>query len=477
MKPKDRTDDGSEDLFRHRLENIINPRHELVRLAAAIDWERFDEAFSPLFSDIGQPALPTRLMVGLNILKYMHGLSDPQVSARWLENPYYQHFCGEIYFCHEAPFDRSSMTRWRQRLGEDKLAELIKESLATAQRTGALRLKDVRRVTVDTTVQPKNVAFPTDAKLLYTSMIRLGRECRRHGVKLRQSYVRVGRHALIKAQRYAHAKQFKRHRREVRFLNVRLGRVIRDIRRKTKGDAVQEAAFAEELSAAMRLRHQKKRQDGPKIYSLHAPETECIGKGKAHKPYEFGCKVSITTTNASAPGGMFVLHAKALHGNPYDGHTLGNVIEEVTDWIGTEPERIYVDKGYRGHNAPKPLRVFRSGQKRGVHGTIKKELRRRSAIEPVIGHLKAEHRADRNYLKGRDGDRINAVLAAAGYNFKRIAQWLKDLLCKILTAIIQTQYAVTSLKTGFFTRDFLYSIPIATQDCSTIRLLVEVFPV
>jgi IS5 family transposase len=436
MKPRLQVDEGSQDLFRSRLDSIINPRHELVRLATAIDWQRFDDAFAPLFSDVGNPALPTRLMVGLNILKYMHGLSDPEVWARWIENPYYQHFCGEIYFQHAAPFERSSMTRWRQRLGEDKLAELIKESLTVAMRTGALRPGDTRRVTVDTTVQPKNIAYPTDAKLLYVSIRRLGRLANRHGVVLRQSYVRVGKLALIKAQRYAHAKQFKRHRRQVKFLTVRLGRVIRDIQRKTDGDQTLHDAFAEELSMAIRLRLQKRRQVGRKLYSLHAPETECIGKGKAHKPYEFGVKVSITTTNARAAGGMFVLHAKALHGNPYDGHTLAGVIDELTQWIGARPERIYVDKGYRGHKVKAPFSVFRSGQRRGVTAQIKRELRRRSAVEPVIGQVKSEHRMGRNYLKGRDGDRINAVLAAAGYNFKRLAAWLRDYLRQLMAAIL-----------------------------------------
>jgi len=435
MRPRKPEDDGGEDLFRHRLENIINPRHELVRLAGVIDWDRFDKAFGERYGDKGRPALPTRLMVGLNILKYMEGLSDPEVCARWVENPYYQFFCGEIFFQYEAPFDRSSMTRWRQRLGEDKLTELIKGSLATAMRTGALKLKDVKRVTVDTTVQPKNIAFPTDAKLLYTSIVRLGALARASGVTLRQSYVRVGKRALIMAQRYAHAKQFKRHRKQVKFLRVRLGRIIRDIRRKIANNEALEAAFADELEMAVQLRLQKKRQEGRKLYSLHAPETECIGKGKAHKPYEFGCKVSITTTNAKSPGGMFVLHAKALHGNPYDGHTLRGVIEELTDWIGAPPERTYVDKGYVGHDAPNPRSVYRSGQKRGVHGQVEKELRRRSAVEPVIGHLKEEHRLDRNLLKGRQGDCINAVLAAAGYNFRRIAQWLRDLLRLILLTI------------------------------------------
>jgi len=435
MKPRRQHDDGSQDLFRSRLDNIIDPRHELVRLAAAIDWQRIDEAFEPLFGETGNPALPTRLMVGLQILKYMYALSDPEVTARWVENPYYQHFCGEIYFCHEAPFDRSSMTRWRQRLGGDKLGELIKESLAVAHRTGALQPKDVRRVTVDTTVQPKNIAFPTDAKLLYTSILRLGRLARRHGVTLRQSYVRVGKVALIKAQRYAHAKQFKRHRREVRFLTTRLGRVIRDIGRKIDGDAAREQVFGSELSQAIRLKTQKRRQVGPKIYSCHAPETECIGKGKAAKPYEFGCKVSITTTNGLAAGGMFVLHAKALHGNPFDGHTLRPVIEELTDWLGTRPERIYVDKGYAGHKLKAPFAIYRSGQKRGVTPQIKRELRRRSAIEPIIGHVKSEHRMDRNYLKGRQGDRINAVLAAAGFNFKQIAAWLSTIVTRWLVSL------------------------------------------
>ena len=203
MKPRKQQDPGGEGMFRARLEHIINPRHELVLLAEAIDWQRFDEAFAPLFADVGVPALPTRLMVGLQILKYMHGLSDPEVTAQWVENPYFQHFCGAVYFQHKAPFDRSSLTRWRQRIGDEKLSTLVQESLASAQRTGALRTKDVRRVTVDTTVQPKNITFPTDAKLLYASIVRLNRLARRHGVKLRQSYLRIGKLALIKSQRYA----------------------------------------------------------------------------------------------------------------------------------------------------------------------------------------------------------------------------------------------------------------------------------
>ncbi len=186
---------------------------------------------------------------------------------------------------------------------------------------------------------------------------------------------------------------------------------------------------------ARQIREQKQGQRGWKLYSWHAPETESIAKGKAHRPYEFGVKVSLTTTNKRAKGGQFILHAKALLGNPYDGHTLAEVLAETQALTGREIERVYVDKGYVGHKAPKPMRVFRSGQKRGVHGQIKKELRRRSAIEPVIGHCKADGHLDRNYLKGRHGDQINAVMSAVGYNFRLILKWLRALLCKITAAI------------------------------------------
>lgn len=160
------------------------------------------------------------------------------------------------------------------------------------------------------------------------------------------------------------------------------------------------------------------------------------GKGKAHKPYEFGCKVSLTTTNKRCKGGQFILHAKAFHGNPYDGHTLATVIEETQVLTGREIEQVYVDKGYRGHDAPKPLRVFKSGQKRGVHGQIKRELRRRSAIEAVIGHCKTDGHLDRNFLHGRLGDQINASMSAVGYNFRLILKWLRVLWCKIIAVIL-----------------------------------------
>jgi len=349
--------------------------------------------------------------------------------------PIYQYFCGEVSFCHEAPLDRSSMTRWRQRLGEEQLAALLQESLAVAHKTGAIESKDLERVAVDTTVQPKAVAHPTDARLMHRALEKLVGFAKRHGIDLRQSYLRVAKRAAIMVGRYSHAHQFKRARRELKFLRTRLGRVIRDINRQIKDRPELEELFAPLRGLAVKVRHQDHRQRGPKVYSLHAPEVECIGKGKARTPYEFGCKVSITTPVTKPKGGQFVLHAKALHGNPFDGHTLAPMVADLERLTGVETRRIHVDKGYRGHRHKQKFRVWISGQVRRVTAAIRREMKRRAAVEPVIGHVKGEHRMGRNYLKGREGDRMNAVLAAAGYNFHLLRRWLEALLCALFLTI------------------------------------------
>jgi len=439
MRPRDKRDSGQNDLFKARLDQIVDMNHALAKLGRQIDWKFLEEAFGSVYSDgPGQPPLPTRLMAGLAILKHTFNVSDEGLCERWVENPYYQLFCGEEFFVHKLPFDRTSITRWRQRMGEEKITALIQESLNVATRIGAARPQDFTKIIVDTTVQPKNAMFPTDAKLTHRALMKLVWLARKHGVKLRQTYVRVAKYALIAHQRYAHAKQFKRATKALRKLRTYLGRVIRDIVRRIAGNPVLREAFAQMLSLAQSVRHQRQRQRGKKIYSLHAPEVECIGKGKAHRPYEFGVKVSIATTLNRSAGGQFIAHAKALPGNPYDGHTLATVIPDIQRQIGANISRIVADKGYRGHNAPVDYkyRIYISGQKRGVTDAIKRDLRRRSAIEPVIGHAKSEHRMDRNYLKGSNGDAINAVLAAAGYNFRRLLAWLRRLLRVFLTVML-----------------------------------------
>jgi transposase, IS5 family len=431
MRPKERRETGQRDMFRARLDQIVDLSHPLAKLARTIDWQFLEGTFGAVYADVpGRPPLPTRLMAGLAILKHMHDLSDETLCERWVENPYYQLFCGEEFFQHRLPFDRSSPMRWRQRMGEEKLVALLQESLNVAVRTDAVKPSDFTDVIIDTTVQPKAVAFPTDARLMHRALMRLVRLARKHGVRLRQTYVRVGKFALMKHQRYAHAKQFKRANKALRQLRTYLGRVIRDVGRKIAGDDPLETAFALPLMQARQVREQRQKQRGHKIYSLHAPEVECIGKGKAHRPYEFGVKVSVATLLRHSKGGQFVAHVKALPGNPYDGHTLGAVIPEMERQIGITLNRTFTDAGYRGHNAPPEhrFRIYTAGQKRRMTEHIKRQMRRRSAVEPVIGHLKAEHRMGRNYFAGRAGDAANAVLAAAGYNFRRLIAWLGLLL-------------------------------------------------
>jgi transposase, IS5 family len=430
MKPKERRATGTQELFRSRLDQIINMRHALVLLGQHIDWGHLASVFGAAYTDKpGHPPLPTRLMAGLAILKHMHNLSDEGLCDLWVENPYFQQFCGEEFFQHKLPFDRSSITRWRQRMGEDKLTVLLQESLAVAVKTKAAKPSDFAKVAIDTTVQPKKVMFPTDAKLTHRAMTILVRMAKKHGVDLRQSYARIGKHMLIAHQRYAHAKQHKRARKCLKKLRTYLGRIIRDIGRKVKGNEALQAKFDYILHRADIVRTQRPREAVPKVYSLHAPEVECIGKGKAHKPYEFGVKASIAATLNPCAGGHFIAHACSLPGRPYDGHTLEKVIPAMEKIVGNTMQRAVCDRGYRGHKHPPgyKFKIFIQGQKQRVTPAIKKELKRRSSIEPVIGHCKSDHRMDRNFLSGHNGDAINVVLAAVGYNFRRLLVWLRRL--------------------------------------------------
>lgn len=432
------------DLFRSRLETIIDPGHELVRLAALIDWARFDDAFGAHYHERkGRPGLPTRLMAGLHLLKHMKGLSDEEVCALWVENPYFQVFCGEAHFRHELPLDRSSMTRWRKRIGAGNLEALLAETVAVAVRTGAVSPRHLERITVDTTVQPKAVAHPTDSHLLLRGVEWLNRAARRHGVKLRQSFLRLATRARKQAARLMHGRGHAQGLRWVRKMRTWLGRLHRDIGRKIAGDRGLEAAFATVLARTGRLLAQKP-GDAGKLYALHAPEVECIGKGKARTRYEFGVKTSIATTNARAKGGQFVLGARALPGNPYDGHSLGDQIDQVARVTGREVKRAYVDRGYRGHKLDREGLDVTVAHTRGIASpTVRRELRRRNAIEPVIGHLKSDGHLERNHLLGADGDATNAILAAAGHNMRLLARWLRRILALIAAIALLTEIAGT----------------------------------
>ena len=400
---------------------MLNQRHALYRLADLLDWSVFDKAFGALYCpDNGCPGKPTRLLVGLQYLKHCYGLSDEAVVSGWVENPYWQYFCGETYFQHVPPIDPSSLTRFRQRIGEVGCEKILQVTISAGVQSRTVKAADFKRVTVDTTVQEKAVSYPTDSKLLNRSRERLVRLCRQQGLVLRQSYARKGPQALQQANRYGHARQYKRLRREVKRLRTYLGRVVRDIGRKTAGNAAQQTVFAGELALAARLLAQQK-EDKNKLYSLHAPEVECISKGKVAKRYEFGVKASIATTNKS----NFVVGGMAVPGNPYDGHTLKTALAQVRRLTGTRIDEAFVDKGYRGHDETAST-VYISGQKRGIKTQrLKRSLKRRQAIEPVLGHLKADGLLGRNHLKGAEGDQVNVLPSCAGHNLRLILNRLR----------------------------------------------------
>ena len=444
---------GRNDLFRERLDAMLNLGHPLVKLAGVINWSRFDEAFGCFYRPIGRPAKPTRLMVGLHYLKHVHDLSDEETVARWVENPYWQYFCGFEFFQHEMPIDASTMTRWRKRIGPEGLAEMLKASVDAALDTGTAKPTSLERITVDTTVQPKAIAHPTDGRLYLKAILLLVRQAKRVGIVLRQSHTRLAKAAAVRVGRYAHARQFRRMRRALKALRTYLGRVYRDICRKIAGNTELESRFARLLGLVERLLAQKPK-DKNKLYSLHAPEVVCISKGKARTPYEFGAKVGIATTNRE----VLVLAAIAFEANPYDGHTLDQTVSQAVDIGGVTPERIYVDKGYRGHDYRGPATVVIAGQKRGLTPTMRRELKRRSAIEATIGHMKTDGRLDRNFLLGHNGDAANALLVAAAHNLRLILRAIAIWLAYILAAIAATAIKLAKSDTSHRSQRFANSM-------------------
>jgi len=434
MKPKKPPHkDRQRDLFRVELCRIVDPSHGLIKLANVVDWNRLDELFGTTYCpDNGRPAVSTRLMVALHYLKYTHNLSDEDVVEGWVENPYWQFFSGMKFFEHEAPIDPSSMTRWRKRIGEAGAEELLKETIQAGLKTKAVKPHQLKRINVDTTVQEKEVRFPTDARLYDRARQRLVNSAKKRGINLRQNYNRKSKHLLCQQSRYAHAKQMKRAQRCTRKLKTYLGRVIRDIERAWPHPDDELKSL---LETGARI-FQQQRHDKNKIYSVHESQVECISKGKAHKRYEFGCKVSLAATSR---GGWFV-GAMAVPDNPYDGHTLKDALGQVTRVAGNPPEHAFVDMGYRGHGYSGAVEVHVDKRHRGrIARSVWRWMKRRAAIEPGIGHLKREHRMDRNRLSGVEGDRFNAILSAVGMNFHKLLRWVAAFLRQIFCWLLLSQ--------------------------------------
>jgi transposase, IS5 family len=422
------------DLLRPRLVDMINGRHELVRLTMLIDWAWFEREWAGFFpSHEGRPAAHPRLVAGLLYLQHAYGLSDEAVLARWVENPYFQHFTGETFFQHQLPIHPSSLSRWRGRIGEEGVEWLLTKTIEAGRASGAVQERSLSKIAVDTTVMEKAIAHPTDSRLYEKARHSLVMLAQKAGIRLRQNYNRLAPRLAARVGRHAHARQFRRMRKVLRTLKGYTGRVLRDLGR-TLG-AIPEGPLRtrieQRIALVTRMLRQTPKSAG-KIYALHEPEVDCIAKGKARVRYEFGAKVSVATTLA----GGFVVGMRSMPGNPYDGHTLADALQQVETLTGRCPSLAVVDRGYRGHRV-QGTQVLISGTRRGLTPRLGKLLRRRSAIEPEIGHMKSDGRLARCALKGTIGDALFAVLCGCGHNIRKILAHLRALLAVLLANLIR----------------------------------------
>ena len=438
------------DFFRSRLDAMVDPRHPLVVLTRRLDWDRIEARIAPLFArdgvrplaegvDLfgptpqtanvhpgGRPRLPFRLMASLLYLKHAYGESDESVCARWSENVVWQFFSGMDYYTPKLPCDPTQLGRFRRALGEAGVEELLSQTITTAVQLEAVKAEALETVVVDTTVQEKAVAYPTDSRLLEVARRKVALEARRVGLELKQSYEKEGRQLRRRAGGYAHARQFRRLRRVLKRQRTILGRLLRDVRRKMGGlEETAQEKLAVLLERAEQL-HRQRPKDKGKLYALHAPEVECIGKGKARQPYEFGVKVSVAISHASG----LVVGARSFPGNPYDWHTLAEQLELrriLLEDVGAVPHTAYTDLGFRGVDEQiGAVNLIHRGKLKTLTKPQCKALKRRQVVEPVIGHMKQDNGMGRCWLKGARGDALNAVLAAVGYNLRWLLRAIAD---------------------------------------------------
>jgi transposase, IS5 family len=450
------------DFFRARLDEMVDPKHPLVVLSKRLPWSAIEQALAPHFarkprpgekiavsdllgehqvefgtgiSPAGRPRLPIRLMASLQYLKNAFNLSDEELVLRWSENVVWQYFSGMDYYEPRLPCDPTQIGRFRRALGEEGLEQLLKATIETAVGIKAIKPAELERVIVDTTVQEKAMAHPVDSRLLEIARHKVVSAAKRSGISLKQTFAAEGQTLRRKAGGYAHAKQFRRLKKAVKRQRTILGVVMREVQRKlealvpteTTSPATTSAtttptasglnALATLLERAERIRTQKL-SDKNKLYALHAPEVECISKGKARKRYEFGVKVSLVVTHLRG----LMVGARSFTGNPYDGHTLAAQLEQTTNLmqdVGRAPKQVIVDLGYRGVDADNPgVQIIHRGKYKSLTSLQRKWLKRRQAIEPLIGHTKADHGMQRCWLQGELGDALHALSCAAGYNIR-----------------------------------------------------------
>jgi len=401
------------EMYKTVLVSFINLEHELCQLARKIDWEKLEKDLGSFYSPVGRPAVPIRTIVGLLLLKQIYNLGDETVMERWLENPYWQHFCGEIYFQYRHPFDPSDFVHFRKRIGEDGMKRIFQESINLFSKEELKQ--EVKEVRIDTTVQEKNITFPTDRKLYEKVIFSCLRIAEKEGITLKRTYPREIRKLRNDLRFSNHPRNHKKKLKlEKRFYNIAV-KIYNDCLDKVQAST---EAFDEQFDVMYRILTQQ-RNDSNKVYSLHEPEVHCIAKGKEHKKYEFGNKSGFAYTRR----GGIIVGAIAFEDNPFDGHTLEPQLAQVEELTGFTPRYAIVDRGYRGQNQIGEINVVMPKNLKRENRYQKKKreerCRSRSGIEGLISHLKLDHRMLRNYLKGVLGDKTNTFLAAAAYNMKK----------------------------------------------------------
>jgi len=480
------------DFFRSRLDQMIDLRHPLAVLSERLPWAAIEAAVAPKLardarpakqfsgedlagsfegefaggiSPAGRPRLPVRLMISLLYLKNSFNLSDEELVERWAENVQWQFFSGMDYYEPRLPCDATQIGRFRRLLGEEGLEQLLKFTIETAVQIKAIKPTELERVIVDTTVMEKAIAHPVDSRLLEIARHKVVSAAKRAGIALKQTFAKEGKELRRKAGGYAHAKQFRRLKKVVKRQRTILGIAMREVQRKLELDQQSIAAGdtpAHEpggptaiselmmwLARAERIRTQQ-RHDKNKLYALHAPEVECIGKGKARKPYEFGVKVSLAVTHKSG----LLVGARSFPGNPYDGHILAAQLEQTNNLLqdlGRTPTQAIVDLGFRGVDADNPgVEIIHRGRYKSLTSQQKRWLKRRQAIEPMIGHTKSDNRMNRCWLQGAVGDALHALSCAAGYNIR----WLLRAIARLgprlvfLRLLQAASQASTSIKSS-----------------------------
>jgi transposase, IS5 family len=404
------------EIFKTVLTSFIHPEHELCLLAKKIDWQGLEDQFAPLYGKVGRPSVPIRTIVGLLLLKQMYNLGDETVVERYLENPYWQHFCGEVYFQYKLPFDPSDFVHFRKRIGEEGMKKIFKQSIDLFDSDKIRR--EVKEVRVDTTVQEKNITFPTDRKLTEKVIEHCKRIARKEDINLTRTFgreIKKLKHQLRFARK---PKNMTSHKRAQRRLHRIAFKIYQDVVKQLNPIPWK---YKEELDVLYRVLTQK-RDDTNKVYSVHEPEVLCISKGKEHKQYEFGNKSSFAYTRKSG----IIVGALAIEGNIYDGRTLKPQLDQVEDLTGGKVKKAIVDRGYKVKGGIADVDIVMPKNLKRESYYLKKmreaRCRSRAGIEGLISHLKHDHRMLRNYLSGSAGDQTNTLLAAAAYNMKK---WMR----------------------------------------------------